>query len=829
MKSQIQKIIIAILICFIFIIQHVGAATYYVATDGDNSNSGTVSMPWETIQYAMNQLSAGDTVYVRGGVYNELVIVTVSGSEVAGSVMLSSYPGETAIIDGTGLQVDYEQALISLYNISYVTINGFELRNSMTDNKNVLPVGIYVSGYGTEIKLLNNMIHHIEQGNEANGNAHGIAVYGDSVTPITDITVAGNTIRNCKLGWSESLTLNGNINGFIIKDNIVHDNDNIGIDLIGWEGTAPADDQARNGIVSGNTVYNITSVDNAAYGGERAAGGIYVDGGRDIIIENNLIYQCDIGIEVGCEHKNKLVENITVRNNLIFRNYVTGIGLGGYANNRGIVKNSSFEHNTLFDNDTTNSGTGELMIQRANNNQIKNNIIYASAQNILITNYFTSDYSYNNTFDYNIYYTLGGEGACIVVWQNREYSTFTAYRAASSQDANTVFADPRFADILSTPPNLHLQLDSSAIDAGDPNFIPGVDETDYDGSSRIINSRTDFGAYEAVNGSTVALTLNITPAGTGSIDPEAGIHLISSGATVTVIAEPISGYAFDFWTATGNAAVTDNSSATTTVTISGDATVTAHFKEDTDPPIDVNVTLGMMVNVAAVDIEGLVAFSKTPQLYGTFYDPVKDPENSDIREVKLKVITKISANTPQVVVEAEWIKSISLYNKKSFKDAQDSGIKFKDFTGQQSSLAMNSFICLTDESNSYHNTLDAILVLMPPSITAVEYKAGGAAVKPNGTIVIRGKYFGSKPPKVWLEYLHSSGRIKLAMGKVLKPLKYVDNKGRAGKSCMNINTGDSEITIQLPKSWPKSGWVNGINSLVINNKIGMATIEIITE
>ena len=30
------------------------AETYYVATDGSNRNTGTVSEPWKTIQYAAN-------------------------------------------------------------------------------------------------------------------------------------------------------------------------------------------------------------------------------------------------------------------------------------------------------------------------------------------------------------------------------------------------------------------------------------------------------------------------------------------------------------------------------------------------------------------------------------------------------------------------------------------------------------------------------------------------------------------------------------------------------------------------------------------------------
>ena len=77
-------------------------------------------------------------------------------------------------------------------------------------------------------------------------------------------------------GSSESVVLNGNIDGFLIAGNRVHDNNNIGIDMIGFEGTAMHPDQdseknqyeadrVRNGICRDNIIYNISAEGNEAY------------------------------------------------------------------------------------------------------------------------------------------------------------------------------------------------------------------------------------------------------------------------------------------------------------------------------------------------------------------------------------------------------------------------------------------------------------------------------------------------------------------------------------------------------------------------------------
>jgi len=57
-----------------------GTNLYYVATDGSDSNPGTMEQPFQTISHAANQVVPGGTVLIRGGTYQEQVTITNSGT-----------------------------------------------------------------------------------------------------------------------------------------------------------------------------------------------------------------------------------------------------------------------------------------------------------------------------------------------------------------------------------------------------------------------------------------------------------------------------------------------------------------------------------------------------------------------------------------------------------------------------------------------------------------------------------------------------------------------------------------------------------------------------
>jgi hypothetical protein len=74
--------------------------TYYVAPNGSDDNDGSLQNPWKTIQKAADAVQAGDTVYVRGGVYRDRVTLNSSGTPDA-RIIFRAYPGEQPIIDGS--------------------------------------------------------------------------------------------------------------------------------------------------------------------------------------------------------------------------------------------------------------------------------------------------------------------------------------------------------------------------------------------------------------------------------------------------------------------------------------------------------------------------------------------------------------------------------------------------------------------------------------------------------------------------------------------------------------------------------------------------------
>ncbi|MGW8361249.1 carbohydrate-binding protein [Streptomyces wedmorensis] len=118
----------------------------YVAPDGTDGAAGTLSDP-TTLTSAISRVTAGGTVYLRGGTYRHSTTVTVPAGNngTSGSLKkLSAYPGETPVLNFSAMTEDPANRGLAL-NGSYWHVNGLVVERA-GDN------GIYVGGSNNVIE-----------------------------------------------------------------------------------------------------------------------------------------------------------------------------------------------------------------------------------------------------------------------------------------------------------------------------------------------------------------------------------------------------------------------------------------------------------------------------------------------------------------------------------------------------------------------------------------------------------------------------------------------------------------------------------------------------
>lgn len=444
MKKIVVILLAAAAIIIVFVFNQSNAKqdrAIYVAINGNDQNNGTKSKPFRTLKKAASEAKAGTAVFIRKGTYHEKIVVKHNGTK-SKPIVFQAYKNEKVVLSGKSVKnVGGTTSLVNINNKNYLTIKGLTIQDLITDLADETVIGIYVTGSSSHITLENNHVQRIET-HADDGNGHGIAIYGTG--PMKDLNILNNTVEDLILGSSEALVLNGDINGFKVENNLVRRSNNIGIDLIGFEGTSnnKKTDYVRNGAVKNNKVYEISSYGNPAYGEDYTAGGIYVDGGKNITIEKNTIYNNDIGIEATSEHAKKYADHINIINNTIYNNFYTGISIGGYDENRGGTINSTISQNIIYRNDTKELDGGQLLIQHdTKNNVIEKNILTAGPSRLFIANYFTTNQ--DNKLLKNVFHKEKGKTG-IWIWKEEEYTSFPDFKIASKSDAPSKYLDPRY-------------------------------------------------------------------------------------------------------------------------------------------------------------------------------------------------------------------------------------------------------------------------------------------------------------------------------------------------------------------------------------------------
>jgi len=406
------------------------ARDYYVSVSGNDTQAGTLDKPLKTIQRAADLARAGDRVYVRGGVYKGTVLLKHSGNAKDGYIVFRNYKNEKPVI--TRDDKNYKLETVKGEGVSYIKFQGFTLY------KPIYEAIIFRDG-GSHIEISNNEVY------EQNADVPDGVRYGHAITvtttknrPMSHIIIKSNHIHHNHTGntigagnYDEALTILGNVQYFQVTDNIVHDNDFIGIDIIGHQrGNFSVFGMNKNGLVSRNILYNNSKK-------RRYASALYVDGAINLIVEDNILYNNNgYGISVSQESKGSTTEHVIVRNNLVLNTYQDSIFFGATG---GKVLHSVFVHNSV-----QNVIKERLVIfAKGEYNSFKNNYFGSINKNrrfFFDLNFLSKNWEINH----NVYYTNSGFYAHI---RRKSYHHFKIYKARSGFDKESLLIEhPQFKD-----------------------------------------------------------------------------------------------------------------------------------------------------------------------------------------------------------------------------------------------------------------------------------------------------------------------------------------------------------------------------------------------
>jgi hypothetical protein len=450
-------IAIAALLLVSAFISSASAATYYVNSTGNDANPGTVTQPWRTIQHAVDSVGPGDTIYVRGGTYNEWVSISTSGLP-GQPITLQGYPNETAILEGNGLEWRYG---IDINDSDYWTIQNLVVEDYIRDGLRGFG---FVSWYGSTGITLRNL----------------------------EFSLVGTPIK-FHMGGEDIL----------IEDIYAHDYDFGGFDC------GPA------GPCANLTIRRFTAL-GPGVGDDTGVDGFAVEKGENILVED-CVAEGHPGDGFDFKSNTTILRRVISRNNA--RNNIKLWGLGSKLENclsydSGLTNlvlaegGSYVVTNCLFANCKSYGylvtvGYGQSLDTPL---RLQNTIFYNDNPAMGGTTlYFGA--GVNLTADHNLYYNPYREDAVICVaflgyqcFSNKEINDGTWF-AASGCGEHSLYANPQFVDAALR--DYHLTSESPGVDNGTAVDAPSED---LEGNARPQGGGYDIGPYEYAETQRIAVT-----------------------------------------------------------------------------------------------------------------------------------------------------------------------------------------------------------------------------------------------------------------------------------------------------------------------------------
>jgi hypothetical protein len=292
-----------------------GAVHYYVSVSGSDSNSGSSSSPWLTINHASNAISAGSqpvVIHVAPGNYNltssTCIKTTVSGSSAAPITFISDQRWGAKVIGSSGCLHQW------YVTGNYINIWGFDFTGIQTSS-NLDSTIIDSEGGVGHVDIGYNYIHNLPYGFGAsiimepwgNGNYSG-----------APCSVHDNVIHD--IAYNSGATFN-NYGMYIacgansyVYNNLIYNQGSIGIHL--WH-AANKVYIYNNTISSNNSISNDSSIGILVGTGDGGAvSGAYFN------VSNNIVVNSHYGIMAESGSGASISTSSVFQNNLIYNNAI---------------------------------------------------------------------------------------------------------------------------------------------------------------------------------------------------------------------------------------------------------------------------------------------------------------------------------------------------------------------------------------------------------------------------------------------------------------------------------------------------------------------------
>ena len=454
MKKKLIALIISITVLFSLLIftgcivdnNPSNIQEFYVSTSGSDNNNGSFEHPWRTIQHAMDLANPGDLIYVRGGVYSEKVTLERSGLSNAW-ITFRNYPGETPIVDGTGVSLNWGQGLIQIGSkdvkgVCYVLLNGFYCRDAGGNG-----VGIRTC-YGHNITISNCTTNNTGNSGITADNGYDYPSIDPKPLP-SHIKIYNNFIIDSNNAVNQEALTVSRVTHFELISNTLLNTHKEGI-------------CCKNDCSYGVIAYN----DLATPGVSIYIGSSPNGEAHDFEVYGNYCHGRGNSIGISME-KCGDSENYYIYNN-IFASDVHGFQ---YIDEQIQGDCSLGPKNVYFINNVFDVGNTAIKINPSTtrtyirNVVIRNNIIKGSINSI-----FLGENQINNE---------------IIIDHNLFTSTNYVY------GTDYIIGDPKW--VSESTGDYHLQSTSPAIDAGSSIDAPSID---YDNNPRPIGITFDIGAFE---------------------------------------------------------------------------------------------------------------------------------------------------------------------------------------------------------------------------------------------------------------------------------------------------------------------------------------------